>query len=133
MGNKVRLYTYSNKLHMFVEAKWVMTKFAIGGIIIGFIFLGVMRLNQSVANALGSRSTETLAVENQILRRQLTLISPRVNDLEMRAKQLDERVNTLHALLGGRKIDRDSAWRFANATKATKPQPVIPVAARFRP
>jgi hypothetical protein len=129
----VKLYTYSDKLHTFVEAKWVMTKFAIGGVVIGIILLGVLRLNQSVANALGSRSTETLAAENQILRRQLTLISPRVNELDMQASQLDERFNKLHALLGGRKIVTDTAWRFANTTKTTKLKPMIPMVAGFRP
>jgi hypothetical protein len=132
-GNKVRLYSYSNKLHTFVEAKWVMTKFAIGGILMGVILLGVMRLNQSVANALGSRSAETLAAENQILRSQLVLISPRVNELELQAKQLDERVNKLHALLDGRKIVRDTAWRFTNVIKVTQLKPAIPVRASFRP
>jgi hypothetical protein len=129
----VKLYSYSNKLHTFVEAKWVMTRFAIGGVIMGIILLGVIRLNQSVANALDSRSGETLAAENQILRLQVSLISPRVNELEMQTMQLDERVNKLHALLDRRTIVRDTAWRFTNAAKVTKLKPVIPVAAGFRP
>ncbi|MCX6145100.1 MAG: hypothetical protein NTZ35_18005 [Ignavibacteriales bacterium] len=129
----MRLYSYSNKLHTFVEAKWVMAKSAIGGILIGIILLGVIRLNQSVANTLGSRSADTLAAENQILRRQLSLISPRVNELEMQAMQFDEQVNKLHALLDGRTIVRDTTWRFTNATRVTKLKPVIPVVASFRP
>jgi hypothetical protein len=129
----VRLYTYSNKLQTFIEVKWAVAKFTVGGILIGIILLGVVKLNQSVANALGSRSTETLAAENQILRLQVSLISPRVNELEMQTMQLDERVNKLHALLDRRTIVRDTAWRFTNAAKVTKLKPVIPVAAGFRP
>jgi hypothetical protein len=129
----VRLYSYSNKLHVFVEVKWVMAKLAIGGILMGIILLGVIRLNQSVAYALGSHSTETLAAENQILRGQVSLISPRVNELEMQAQRLDERVNKLHALLDRRMIVRDTAWRFTDVTKVTKLKPVDLVAASFRP
>jgi hypothetical protein len=129
----VRLYTYSNKLHTYVEIKWVVTKFAIGGILVGIILLGVIRLNQSVSRALGSRLTETLATENQILRGTLSLISPRVNELEMQAVQLNEKVSKLHALLDRRLIVRDTAWRFTNVTKVTKPRFVNPVVASFRP
>ena len=131
--NKVRLYSYSKKLHMFVEAKWVMTKFAIGGIIMGVVLLGVIRLSQSVANARGSRSVESLVAENQILRRQLTLISPRVNELEMQARQLDERVNNFRALLNSSMIVKDTAWRFRNVTPGAKSQYVISVARIFQP
>ena len=129
----MRLYSYSNKLHMFVEAKWVKPRFVIGGILLGIIFLGVVRLNQSSAQVIGSRSAKTLAAENQILRSQLILISPRVNALEMQAKQFDEWVNKLHAVLDRRTIVRDSAWRFADAITVTKLKPVIPVRAGFRP
>jgi len=129
----MKLYFYSDKLHTFVEVKWLMAKFAIGGILIGMILLGVIRLNQSVANALESRSTETLAAENQILRSQLSVIAPRVNELEMQAKQLDEQVNELHALLGRRMVVRDTAWKFTPGTKVTGRQSLISTSAMFRP
>jgi hypothetical protein len=129
----VRLYSYSNKLHMFVEVRWVIAKFVVGGVLMGIILLGVIKLNQSAANVLGSRSAETLAAENQILRSQLILISPRVNALEMQTMQFDEWVHTLHAVLDRRTIVRDSAWRFANAITVTKLKPVIPMRASFRP
>ena len=116
-----------------MEAKWVKPRFVIGGILLGIIFLGVVRLNQSSAQVIGSRSAKTLAAENQILRSQLILISPRVNALEMQAKQFDEWVNKLHAVLDRRTIVRDSAWRFADAITVTKLKPVIPVRAGFRP
>jgi hypothetical protein len=129
----VRLYSYSNKLHMFVEAKWVKARFVIGGILVGIIFLGVVRLNQSPAHAIGLRSAEVLAAENKSLRSQLSQIAPKVTELEMQAKQLDEQVNTLQALLGRRMIVRDTAWRLTDASRATKLKPMISVRASFRP
>jgi hypothetical protein len=129
----VKLYTYSDKLHMFVEVKWVIARFAMGGVLMGIILLGVIRQNQFVANALGSRSAETLVAENQILRSQLSLISPRVNALETQTMQFDEQVNKLHEVLSHRSIVKDSAWRFTNAITGTKLKPVIPVRAGFRP
>jgi hypothetical protein len=96
----VKLYSYSIELLTFVEAKWVIAKFAISGILIGTIILfGVIKLNQSVGNVLGSRSANTLAAENNFLRQQVSLISPRVSKLEMQARQLNERANEFHMLL----------------------------------
>jgi hypothetical protein len=118
---------------MFVEAKWVKARFVIGGILLGIIFLGVVRLNQSSAQAIGPRSAKMLAAENQILRSQLSVMLPRVNELERQAMQLDEQVNKLHTLLESRMTVRDAAWRFADATNSTKLKPAIPVRAGFRP
>ena len=130
----VKLYSYSSELHTFVEAKWVTAKFATGGILIGTIILfGVIKPNQSVGNALGSRSANTLAAENDILRRQLSLISPRVSKLEMQERQLSEGVNKLHMLLHRRKIVGDTVSSFTNATKGFKLQSLIPAATGSRP
>lgn len=69
-----------------------MAKFAAGGILIGTVILfGVIKRNQFVDNALGSCSANTLAAENDMLRQQLSLISPRVRKLEMQERQLHER------------------------------------------
>ena len=129
----MRLYSYSNETHTFVEVRWVAAKFAIGGLLMGLLLLGIIKLNQSVANALGSRSVAVLATENDILRRQLTLISPRVTNLEMQSAHLDERVNNLHTTLLRRKLARETVWRFANAAEVSKRQSVISVRAGFRP
>jgi len=62
------------KLRTLVEAKGIIAKSAIGGILIGVIILfGVMKLNQSSGNALGSRSANTLVAENNFLRQQVSL------------------------------------------------------------
>jgi hypothetical protein len=114
----VKLYSYSSELHAFVEATWAIAKFVTGGILVGTVILfGVITLNQSEGNALGSRPANTLAAENDFLRQQLSLISPRVSKLEMQARQLNERANTLHMLLLRRKIVGDTVLSFANATK----------------
>lgn len=116
---------------MFVEVKWVTAKLAICGILVGIILLGVMKLNQSVANAHDSHSAEMLASENGILRSQLSLMSPRVIELEMQAKQLGERVNKFHTLLERRTIARDTAWRFTNATRGSKPRAAVSASIMF--
>jgi hypothetical protein len=88
-----------------VGAKWVVARFLSGRILIGIIILfGVLTLYQSVDHALGSRSTNSLAAENGILRRQLSLISPRVSKLETQASRLDERADNLQMLLHPHKI-----------------------------
>jgi hypothetical protein len=111
-----------------------MAKFAIGGVLLGVaILFGVIKLNASVDSVVRSRTSNTLAAENDLLRRQLSLISPRVDELEVQAKQLDERVYKLHVLLDGRKSVRDMDSRFTIAIKPSKRQSVIPVAASFRP
>jgi hypothetical protein len=122
----VKLYSYSSELLTFVETKWVITKFATGGILIGTVILfGVIKLNQSVGNALGSRSVSTLASENNFLRQQVSLISPRVSKLEMQARQLNEHANKLHMLLQGGKVVGDTVSSFTNSTKGFKLQSLI--------
>jgi hypothetical protein len=130
----MKLYSYSSELLTFVEAKWVIAKFATGGILIGTVILfGVIKLNQSVGNALGPRSVNTLAAENNFLRQQVSLISPRVSKLEMQARQLNECANKLHMLLQGGKVVGDTVSSFTNATKGFKLQSLIPAAKSFRP
>jgi hypothetical protein len=134
MDGTVKLYSYSSELLTFVEAKWVIAKFAIGGILIGIIILfGVIKLNQSVGSAVGSRSANTLAAENNFLRQQVSLILPRVSKMEMQARQLNEHANKLHMLLPCRKIVGGTVSSFTNATNGLKPQSLISAARSFRP
>jgi hypothetical protein len=130
----VKLYSYSSELRTLVEAKGIIAKSAIGGILIGVIILfGVMKLNQSSGNALGSRSANTLVAENNFLRQQVSLISLLVSKMEMQARQLNERANKLHMLLPYRKIVGDTVSSFTDATNGLKPQSLIPSARSFRP
>jgi hypothetical protein len=92
-----------------------------------------MKLNQSSGNALGSYSVSTLAAENNFLRQQVSLISPRVRKMEMQARQLNERANKLHMRLPYRKIVGDTVSSFTNTTDGLKSQSLISAARNFRP
>lgn len=130
----MKRYSYSSDLLELVEAKWVIVKYAISGILIGIVIsFGVIKLNQSVGNALGFHSTNTLASENNFLRQQLSLISPRVSKLEMQTRQLNERANNLHLLLQGSKIVGDTVSSFTNTAKEFKSQSLVLAAKSFRP
>jgi hypothetical protein len=130
----MKLYSYSSGLLTFVEAKWVIAKFAISGILIGIIILfGVIKLNQSVGSVVGSRSANTLTADNNFLRQQVSLILSRVSKLEMQARQLNERANKLHMLLPCRKIVGDTVSSFTNATKGFKFESLIPAEKSFHP
>jgi hypothetical protein len=129
----MKLYSYSSELLAFVEVKWIIAKFVIGGIFLGIIILfGVIKLNQSVGNAFGIRSTNTLAAENNFLRQQVTLISPQVNNLNMQTRQLNEHANKLRMFLQGSKIARDTVLSFAYVNKKFKLQPMVLAAKSFR-
>jgi hypothetical protein len=130
----VKLYSYSSELLTFVEVKWVIVKYAISGILIGTVIsIGVIKLNQSDGNTLGSRSANTLAADNNFLRQQVGLISLRVSRMEMQARQLNEHANKLHMLLPYRKIVGDTVSSFTNATNGLKSQSLISAARSLRP
>jgi hypothetical protein len=130
----MKLYSYSSRLLTFVEAKWTLARFVTGGVLIGTILLfGFMELNQSIGNTLGSRSAKGLSAENDVLRQQLNLISPRVSKLETQAEELKERANGLHKLLQRRTNGRDTVMRFTNATGGFKPQSSMAAAKSPRP
>ena len=130
----VKLYSYSSELLTFVEVKWAIAKFATSGILIGTVILfGAIKLNQSVGYALESRSANTLAAENNFLRQQVSLISPRVSKLEMQASQLNERGNKLHMFLHRRKIVGNMVSSFTNATIWLELQSFIPAEKSFHP
>ena len=119
----MKLYSYSNELLKFVEAKWVLAKFFVGGILlVTIILVGVIRLNQSAGNPLSSRSVNILASENKFLRQQASQISPRVRTLEMQAAQLNERANNLSRFLHGGRIVGDTVSKFTNGTTKVKRQ-----------
>ena len=128
----MKLYSYSSKLLTFVEARWIKAKFAAVGILIGIIIpFGIMKLNQSVGFARGSRSANTLAAENNFLQWQVNLNSPRVSKMEMQARQLNERVDNLRLLLLSGKGVGDTVSIFTNATKEFKHQSLTLAAKNF--
>jgi len=123
----MRLYSYSSKQLTLVDAKWVMTKFVITRILIGTVILfGLIKMDYSLGNPLKSRSPSVIAAENDILRQQLSVMSPRVSTLEMQVRQLHERANEFHVLLGRRSIVRDTVSRFTNAAEAFRIRLLIP-------
>jgi hypothetical protein len=130
----VKLYSYSNDLIKFVEAKWIIARYAMSGILMGtIIFFGVIELNQSIGNPLRYRSANTLAADNRFLRQQVSLISPRVSKLEMQTRKINEHATILHTLLRNRKIAGDTASSFTNAANGLKPQLLITAARSFSP
>jgi prophage DNA circulation protein len=130
----MKLYSSSGNVFKTVEAKWVIIKYGIGGILLGAIILfGVMKLNQSEANAHESRSASTLEAENNFLRQQVSLISDQMKKMEMQAEQLRERANRLDMLLHGSTMERDTASSFTKAAGGLKPRSSIYAAGSFRP
>jgi TolA-binding protein len=130
----MKLYFYSSQLLTFVDAKWTLAKFAAGGILLGtLLLLGVVKLNQSVADTLGSHSANALTAENDILRQQLNLVSPHVTKLETQAEELKERANELHKLLQRRKILRGTVMSLTNATEVSKRRSLMAAAKSPRP
>jgi hypothetical protein len=117
----VKPYYYSGELLTFVRAKWTLARSVSSGVFIGILLLfGVVKLNQSVADTLGAHSASALAAENEILRQQLNLISPRLINLEIKAERLRERAQGLHKFLQSRKPVRDTVSSFTSVTIGLK-------------
>jgi hypothetical protein len=130
----VKLYSYSSELCKFVEIKWVMAKYVIGGIIIGVIILFcAAKLNQSAGKALGFYSTTTLAAENNFLRYQVNFISAKVSKLEMQVDQLNDAADNYYILFRHLHIPRDTVLRSTNVSKGKIYQPSIYAAKNFSP
>ncbi|MEX2117282.1 MAG: hypothetical protein WEB37_10360 [Bacteroidota bacterium] len=92
----MRLYYYSNTENTFMEAKWVRGRF-IAGILLGAILL--MGVVKSVGYAMESSSVDALMLENGILQRQVSLLSPRVHALEMNVGQFSDQLNAFDVVL----------------------------------
>ena len=98
--DRVKIYSYSNKLLTFVDAKWAIAKLAVGGVFIGsLLFFGFIKLNQALGITPGSRAAIALEAENNVLRQELILISPRVSKLAAKVKELCGQDDNLHLLL----------------------------------
>jgi hypothetical protein len=130
----VKVYFYSNESLTFVDAKWGIAKLAVGGIIIGSIlFFGFIKLNQVVGITSGSRTAIALASENNVLRQELTLISPRVSKLILKTRELSAQDEKLHLLLFHREMVRDSVTGFTCPTTWLVLQSLNSKASNLRP
>ena len=106
-----------------MEAKWIRSKLAAMAVIIGCtIFFGLVKLDQAAAVTSGSQSARLLESENNILRQDLILISPKVNELELRTKRLSARASTLSKRIQGSVIAGDTISYLTYATKGSGPQ-----------
>lgn len=114
----MKLYVYSKEQFTFVEAKWIRSKLAVVAVVVGCtIFFGLIKLDQAAAITSGSQSARLLESENNILRQELILISPRVNELELRTKRLSARASTLSRRLQSSMITGDTVSYLTYATK----------------
>ncbi len=128
--DRVKIYSYSNKLLAFVDAKRAIAKLAVGGIIIGsLLFFGFIKLNQALGITPGSRAAIALEAENNVLRQELILISPRVSKLAAKVKELCAQDDNLHLLLSRQSIVGDSAAGLTYPAKRSKLQSLNSVAA----
>lgn len=128
----MKLYSYSSELLTFAEVKWAKVKYGAGGIfIVTIIVFGFMTFQQPVGSVLRLRSQNSLVVENDVLRQELSLMSPRVSRLEMKARQLSEDDNILHLLVFPRKIGGDTISRSTYAPKGSKLRSLASAAADF--
>jgi hypothetical protein len=127
----VKLYFYSKTLNAFLPMKQLITKCAIAGIVTGILLLGAVRLNQFVSRGIESRSAEKLMMENQILKAQLDLISPRINDMELKTQDMNERVTAFRTLLYRHGIVGDTSWRFTDATRGPRSRSEVSAASIF--
>jgi hypothetical protein len=131
----LKLYSYSSELLKFVEAKWARAKLATCGILIGtiiFFSFGFVKLNQSFGDTPESRSANEFASENEILRQQIRMMSPRVSKLKMQVGKLSEQDNKLHLLLDHQEALGGTVRGFTYATKWFKFQSRNPIASTFR-
>ena len=132
--DRVKVYSYSSELITFVDAKWAIAKLAVRGVLIGSIlFFGFIKLSQAVGITPGSRTAIALAAENNILRQEVTLISPRVSMLVVKTRELSAQDDKLHLLLYHQEMVGDSVTGFTYPTKWVVIQSLNPLATNFRP
>jgi hypothetical protein len=127
----MKLYFYSGKSSAFVKARWIKTKSAFVGVIIGAgMYIGVVALNRSNGNTLGIHA-ENIMTENNILRQHVLVTAPRLHNLEQQVLQLYERDYILHQILDRRQVVEDSVHHATDKTKSTKIVYLIPAVEKF--
>ena len=96
----MRLYSYSSEFLTFAEVKWARAKRGAGGFfVVVIIVFGFITLHEPIGSALGFQTESKLAVENDVMRQELGLMSHRVSKMERKVRQLGEDDNILHLLV----------------------------------
>jgi hypothetical protein len=132
--DRVKIYSYSSELLTFVDAKWTIAKLAVGGVLIGSIlFFGFIKLSQATGITPGSRTAIALAAENNILRQEVTSISPRVSMLAVKTRELSTQDDRLHLLFYHQEMVGDSVTGFTSPTKWVVLQPLNPSTTNVSP
>jgi hypothetical protein len=99
--------------------KWAAARFITAGIISGIVLLfGAVKLDQSVVHVFGSHLSDTLIIENDFLRQQLSSISFQTDRLEIQTVHLNERLDKLKISFYRSKIVMDTVPRFVDRVKA---------------
>ena len=130
----MKRYYYSSALLTVVRAKWTFTTSALLGLFIGTLLLfGVMRINHSVEIILVPKEANTLDLENEILRQQISLIAPRITRAEAQADLLVKRANELNMLFQRPKDARDTTLHFPSASRRPVTQSVMAAIRSPRP
>ena len=128
----MRLYSYSSEFLTFAEVKWARAKRGAGGFfVVVIIVFGFMTLHEPIGSALGFRTESKLAVENDVMRQELGLMSHRVSKMEGKVRQLHEDDKILHLLVYPGKIIGDTVLRSTDASKVSKVQSPATAAMSF--
>lgn len=120
----MKLYFYSHRRQVMVHAAWIPFAVTAGILVFTILILGLMRLNHSMGFVSEGPSVGPLTVENGILQRHLSLLSPRVHALETNMRIFRDRFDGFNAVLSNHEALR---------VRGRYPRPVAPpfVSIRF--
>jgi hypothetical protein len=94
----VKLYIFSSTASTLTRAYWLRLRYALIGAVIGTImFFGLFAFDYFVATAQGTRTTNDLRVENDLLHRHLELAVSRAAAIEMQIQHLHKQNLVLRA------------------------------------
>lgn len=104
------LYYFSSESLSFKPLRWAKSKYVGMGVGIGMVALcGTIELNQLTGDALGLgiAQTSVLLSENQLLHNQLRFLSGKLDVLDQKLAQLNQRGNELRGVVDLPKFDTD--------------------------
>ena len=130
----MRLYYYSSERMTLTEAKWIRSKLALRAILIGcIIFFGFVKLNQYAGVTAGAHFAKTLESENEVLRQELSVMSPRIEKLDRLTRQLNDHANKLSVLLSRPGFVVDTVSLSLYQAKRAAANSLTPELTSFRP